>query len=83
MISLRTISFFLTLVIAVLGQVQCHADDSVVGAEDSLRLEFLRFSMENAGVAERGKVLFNHPEKAMCSKCHLLTGMEKSGPNLA
>ena len=35
MISLRTISFFLTLVIAVLGQVQCHADDSVVGAEDS------------------------------------------------
>lgn len=82
MISLRTISFFLTLVIAVLGQVQCHADDAVVGAEDSLRLEFLRFSMENAGVAERGKVLFNHPEKAMCSKCHFLTGMEKSGPNL-
>jgi putative heme-binding domain-containing protein len=38
--------------------------------------------MENVGDAERGKALFNHPEKALCSKCHLLTGMEKSGPNL-
>ena len=78
----RIACFFLTIMFALLVEVQSQGDDAVVGADDTLRQDFLRYAMENAGDAERGKVLFNHPEKALCSKCHLLTGMEKSGPNL-
>ena len=81
-ISERIAFFFLAIMFAVLVEAQSQGDDAVVGADDILRQKFLRYALENSGDAERGKVMFNHPEKALCSKCHLLTGMEKSGPNL-
>ena len=70
------------LAVAVLVNARCYSDDVVAGDTDSLRQDYLRYSMENPGDAEQGKALFNHSERALCSKCHLLTGMEKSGPNL-
>ena len=81
-ISVRSSLVVLSLLIAWSVDLPCIGDDAVVRDNDSLRQAFLRFSMENAGDAERGKALFNHQEKALCSKCHLLTGMERSGPNL-
>lgn len=72
----RFVFLFLALANALFVPTQSYGDD------DALRQEFVRYALENEGDAERGKALFNHPQKAMCSKCHLLTGMEKSGPNL-
>ena len=81
-ITVQSACHFLVVVLAVLFDIPCRGDDAVLGADDRLRQEYLLYALENAGDAERGKTLFNHPEKALCSKCHLLNGMERSGPNL-
>lgn len=47
-----------------------------------VRQKYLNYAAEHAGNAERGKTLFNDSKKTACSKCHLISGMEKSGPNL-
>ena len=53
------------------------------GKEEEIgRREYLQYALINAGDVERGKSLFNNKERAQCDKCHMINGMEKSGPNL-
>ncbi len=52
------------------------------GGEPDARPQYLDYAIQHVGDAERGKELFNDSKKAGCSNCHLLTGMERSGPNL-
>jgi putative heme-binding domain-containing protein len=60
----------------------CQAQEAINASERDARQEYLDYAAQHHGDVERGKSLFNHPEKALCSKCHLLNGMERSGPNL-
>ena len=50
--------------------------------DEMARGEYLQYALANDGDIERGKSLFNNKERAQCGKCHMIIGMEKSGPNL-
>lgn len=47
-----------------------------------LREEYRQYSLENEGNVEAGKTLFETDKKLVCINCHLVTGMERTGPNL-
>jgi len=51
-------------------------------SQSDVRQQYLDEAGEHVGDAERGQALFRDSKKATCGSCHLLTGMEKSGPNL-
>jgi len=74
-------SILVSLAFLLIANV-CRGQDSTVDAEAVARQEYLQYSVDHQGDADRGKQLFNDPKKALCGSCHLLTGMEKSGPNL-
>ncbi len=46
------------------------------------KLEYLDYAVHNTGDAQRGELIFQKSKTALCSNCHQLVGMEKSGPNL-
>lgn len=60
----------------------CFAQVPGDDLEPDARPQYLEYAAQHAGDAERGKILFNDSKKTACSNCHLLTGMERSGPNL-
>ncbi len=51
--------------------------------ESDPRSEYLQFAIDHTGDAQRGEILFNNQKLTKCLDCHLIYGMEKSGPNLA
>ena len=51
-------------------------------AGDELTSAYRTFALEHEGDAKAGELVFQANRKAVCSDCHRITGMEKSGPNL-
>ncbi len=72
-----TIAFVVLLSVSV-----CRGQDIAIDAEADTRQAYLNYTIDHAGDSDRGKKLFNDAKKSLCSNCHLVTGMEKSGPNL-
>jgi putative heme-binding domain-containing protein len=44
--------------------------------------DYRDFALEHEGDAAAGKHLYEQHKQLACNSCHLITGMEKSGPNL-
>jgi putative heme-binding domain-containing protein len=43
---------------------------------------YQQFALNHAGNASAGQILFERHDKLLCTNCHRITGLEKSGPNL-
>lgn len=64
------------------GLISCGP---VVAAEKppaAIREAYRRYALEHPGDPEAGQALFRSDQKLVCTNCHVITGIEKSGPNL-
>lgn len=67
----------------VVGSLLCVLGSEATSAEETDRQQAYReFALSHDGDVSAGEMLFRQNRKAMCSDCHRITGMEKSGPNL-
>lgn len=55
---------------------------AILPAAETQRAAYQKFASENEGNAIRGEQVFLNNAKLVCTNCHNVTGMEKSGPNL-
>ena len=67
----------------VIATLVCVFSSNVAFADHTDKQEAYReFALSHGGDSVAGAALFLKNRKAMCSDCHRITGMEKSGPNL-
>ena len=86
-------SFFRSSLVVACLLAQCWTNESRLASaqetaqasskdDDVVRREYLQYALMNDGDIELGKNWFNNKERSQCDKCHMINGMEKSGPNL-
>jgi putative heme-binding domain-containing protein len=80
MVNLRQPSLIpVSAVLLTLTAVQLRAAEPLPAARDAYR----KYATENTGDTEAGERLFRDNQKLACTNCHRVTGVERSGPNLA
>lgn len=73
-----------SLLVIIVGQIMQAAENATDGTLETNRAadSYERFLLANRGDPVRGERLFAEHKDLACHKCHRVTGLERSGPNL-
>ncbi|MCA9190334.1 MAG: PQQ-dependent sugar dehydrogenase [Planctomycetales bacterium] len=78
-------------VLSIAGMAGClcwavaQAQDLVQtpGSDTEQVEKYTQFALQNPGDVQRGNQIFENNRQVACNNCHVVDGIEKSGPNLA